>query len=77
MRPKTRKTVGPGKVELQNQDSHFSTAQNRLRRKEKTAVYTKLLTHLFFAQAERGMIEVACMAHARRHIYQALDNDPP
>jgi hypothetical protein len=22
------------------------------------------------------MIEVACMAHARRHIYQALDNDP-
>jgi len=30
----------------------------------------------FFTQPERGMIEVACMAHARRHIYQALDNDP-
>ena len=30
----------------------------------------------FFTRPERGMIEVACMAHARRHIYQALDNDP-
>ncbi len=30
----------------------------------------------FFTKPERGMIEVACMAHARRHIYQALDNDP-
>jgi transposase len=30
----------------------------------------------FFTQPERGMIEVACMAHARRHIYQALGNDP-
>lgn len=30
----------------------------------------------FFTKPERGMIEVACMAHARRHIYQALDHDP-
>ncbi len=30
----------------------------------------------FFIKPERGMIEVACMAHARRHIYQALDYDP-
>lgn len=37
-------TVGHGKVEIQNQDSHFPTAQNSLRRKEKTAVYTKRLT---------------------------------
>ena len=36
-------TVGRGKVEIQNQDSHFSTAQISLRRKEK-AVYTKRLT---------------------------------
>jgi hypothetical protein len=27
--------VGGGKVEIQKQDSHFPTAQNRLRRKEK------------------------------------------
>jgi hypothetical protein len=32
---KRRRTVGRGKVEIQNQDSHFPTAQNRLRRKEK------------------------------------------
>jgi transposase len=30
----------------------------------------------FFTRSERGMIEVACMAHARRHAFQALDNDP-
>ena len=30
----------------------------------------------FFIQPERGMVEVACWAHARRHIYQALENDP-
>jgi hypothetical protein len=30
-----RKTVGGGKVETQEQDSHFPTAQISLRRKEK------------------------------------------
>jgi redox-sensitive bicupin YhaK (pirin superfamily) len=35
--------VGPGKVEIQNQDSHFSTAQNRLRRKEKNGRLHKTL----------------------------------
>ena len=30
----------------------------------------------FFTKPERGMVEVGCWAHARRHIYQALDNDP-
>jgi len=30
----------------------------------------------FFTKPERGMIEVACWAHARRHICQALDSDP-
>ncbi len=39
--------MGRGKVEIHKPDSHFSTAQNSLRRKEKTAVYTKLLTHPF------------------------------
>jgi len=35
--------VGPGKVEIQNQDSHFSTAQKRLRRKEKNRRLHKTL----------------------------------
>ena len=43
MKAKTRKTVGRGKVEIQNQDSHFSTAQNRLRRKEKNCRLHKTL----------------------------------
>ena len=30
----------------------------------------------FFTKPERGMVEVGCWAHARRHIYQALDHDP-
>ena len=30
----------------------------------------------FFTDPRRGMIEVACMAHARRHIFQAQANDP-
>jgi transposase len=29
----------------------------------------------FFLQSERGMLEVGCWAHARRHVHQALDND--
>jgi len=35
--------VGGGKVEIQDQDSHFSTAQNRLRRKEKNGRLHKTL----------------------------------
>src|SRR5258708_37175905 len=30
----------------------------------------------FFTRAERGMVEVGCWAHARRHFHQALENDP-
>ena len=30
----------------------------------------------FFVKPERGMVEVGCWAHARRHVHQALDNDP-
>jgi len=30
----------------------------------------------FFLKPERGMLEVGCWAHARRHVHQALDNDP-
>jgi transposase len=30
----------------------------------------------FFTDPSRGMIEVGCMAHARRHVYQARDTDP-
>ena len=30
----------------------------------------------FFTQPERGMLEVGCWAHARRHFHQALENDP-
>src|SRR5580658_2496173 len=30
----------------------------------------------FFLKPERGMVEVGCWAHARRHVHQALDNDP-
>ena len=30
----------------------------------------------FFLKPERGMVEVGCWAHARRHVYQALENDP-
>jgi gamma-glutamylcyclotransferase (GGCT)/AIG2-like uncharacterized protein YtfP len=30
----------------------------------------------FFTAPERGMVEVGCWAHARRHIHQALDTDP-
>jgi transposase len=30
----------------------------------------------FFLKPERGMVEVGCWAHARRHVYQALDHDP-
>jgi transposase len=30
----------------------------------------------FFLQPERGMVEVGCWAHARRHVFQALENDP-
>ena len=30
----------------------------------------------FFTDPERGLVEVACWAHARRHFHQALDNDP-
>ena len=30
----------------------------------------------FFARPERGMVEVGCWAHARRHFHQALANDP-
>ena len=29
----------------------------------------------FFVKPERGMVEVGCWAHARRHVHQALDND--
>jgi transposase len=29
----------------------------------------------FFLRPERGMLEVGCWAHARRHVHQALDND--
>src|SRR5437868_14981126 len=40
-RPNTkRKTVGRGKVEIQNQDSHFPTAQNACGARKKTAVCT-------------------------------------
>jgi transposase len=30
----------------------------------------------FFTNPERGLVEVGCWAHARRHIYQARDADP-
>ena len=30
----------------------------------------------FFLKPERGMVQVGCWAHARRHVYQALDHDP-
>jgi hypothetical protein len=30
----------------------------------------------FFTQPERGMVEVGCWAHARRHFHEALDTDP-
>lgn len=30
----------------------------------------------FFLKPERGMVEVGCWAHARRHVHQALDADP-
>ena len=30
----------------------------------------------FFLMPERGMVEVGCWAHARRHVHQALDTDP-
>jgi hypothetical protein len=43
---KRRRTVGHGKVEIQDQDSHFPTAQNACGARKKTAVYTKHLTHL-------------------------------
>lgn len=29
----------------------------------------------FFTKPERGLLEVACWAHTRRHVYQALDTD--
>jgi transposase len=29
----------------------------------------------FFTKPERGMVEVGCWAHARRHFHQALEND--
>lgn len=29
----------------------------------------------FFTDPERGMVEVGCWAHARRHVHQALDTD--
>ena len=29
----------------------------------------------FFLKPERGMVEVGCWAHARRHVHQALDTD--
>lgn len=30
----------------------------------------------FFLKPERGMVEVGCWAHARRHVFQALETDP-
>jgi transposase len=30
----------------------------------------------FFLEPERGLVEVGCWAHARRHAYQARDTDP-
>ncbi len=30
----------------------------------------------FFLKPGRGMVEVGCWSHARRHVYQALENDP-
>lgn len=30
----------------------------------------------FFTQPERGLVEVGCWAHARRHFHQALEADP-
>ena len=30
----------------------------------------------FFTKPEREMVEVGCWAHARRHVFQALENDP-
>ncbi len=30
----------------------------------------------FFTDPARGMVEVGCMAHARRHMYQARDTEP-
>jgi hypothetical protein len=30
----------------------------------------------FFTKPERGMVEVGCWAHARRHFHQAQENDP-
>lgn len=30
----------------------------------------------FFLKPERGMAEVGCWAHSRRHVYQALETDP-
>ena len=29
----------------------------------------------FFTKPERGLVEVACWAHSRRHFHQALDTD--
>ena len=29
----------------------------------------------FFADPERGLVEVGCWAHARRHFHNALEND--
>src|SRR6516165_3922750 len=30
----------------------------------------------FFTKPKRGMVEVGCWAHARRHFHQALETDP-
>jgi hypothetical protein len=30
----------------------------------------------FFTDRDRGLVEVGCMAHVRRHIHQARETDP-
>jgi hypothetical protein len=66
-----RRIVGCGKVEIQNQDFHFPTAPDALRRKEDSieeksvnpnAVYTKLLTPPRLPVAAPGADHLATLA---------------
>jgi hypothetical protein len=63
--------VGGGKVEIQNQDSHFSTAQNRLRRKENNCRLHKTLDAPRYTGFQEYPIARICHAAQTAVIYMA------
>jgi hypothetical protein len=70
------KWVGKGEVERQLRLIAAVFSPLRMTDEKWFSISLALLFKVLSIELKRGMVEVGCFAHARRHFHNALDNDP-